>query len=195
MKLGTENRKKTIAAVVLFLVAVLVVLFYRPGGSSATAGSGTGARPVSSPSAAPGPRPKTNSPIFSSLDPSLRLDLLKGSEEVAYSGSGNDIFRARPEPTPEPVPTPRQNPFPTPDLAAAPTPIPHPPINLKFYGFSNNREENIRQVFLSEGDHLFVVKEGDIVKGRYKIVRVNPNSVEVEDVLGNYRQSIPLTTG
>ncbi len=128
------------------------------------------------------------------MDPSLRLDLLKGSEEVAYSGSGNDIFRARPEPTPPPPPTPVVHPVQD-TVAAAPTPTPHPPINLKFYGFSNNREENLRQVFLSEGDHLFVVKEGDIVKGRYKIVRVNTNSVEVEDVLGNYRQSIPLTAG
>jgi hypothetical protein len=44
---------------------------------------------------------------------------------------------------------------------------------------------------LQNGD-IFVAKEGEIVNRRYKVVRINPTSIEVEDMLNNNRQSIPL---
>ena len=37
--------------------------------------------------------------------------------------------------------------------------------------------------------------EGDIIDRRYRVLRITPVSVEVEDVLSNNRQSIPLTQG
>jgi hypothetical protein len=40
---------------------------------------------------------------------------------------------------------------------------------------------------------VFIAVEGDIVDRRYKVVHIGPMSVEVEDVLYNNRQSIPLT--
>ena len=46
----------------------------------------------------------------------------------------------------------------------------------------------------AEGD-VFIAGEGDIVDRRYKILHITPVSVEVEDVLNNNRQSIPLTQG
>jgi hypothetical protein len=50
-------------------------------------------------------------------------------------------------------------------------------------------------VFLSEGDDIFIAGEGDIVDRRYKVLHISPMSVEVEDVLNNNRQQIPLTQG
>ena len=75
-----------------------------------------------------------------------------------------------------------------------PPPPPPPPINLKFFGFANKPGEP-RKVFLSEGEDIFIAGEGDIIDRRYKILRITPGSVEVEDVLNNNRQSIPLTSG
>jgi hypothetical protein len=63
---------------------------------------------------------------------------------------------------------------------------------LKFFGFASRPGEP-KKVFLSEGDEVFVAKEGDIVDRRYKIVQINNTSVMVEDVLNNNRQPIPLT--
>ena len=51
------------------------------------------------------------------------------------------------------------------------------------------------EIFLSEGDAVFVAKQGDIVNRRYKILRITPASVEVEDVISNARQTLPLTQG
>ena len=73
-------------------------------------------------------------------------------------------------------------------------PPPPPPINLKFFGFANKPGEP-KKIFLSQGEDVFIAGEGDIVDRRYKILHITPVSVEVEDVLNNNRQSIPLTQG
>ena len=72
---------------------------------------------------------------------------------------------------------------------------PPPPINLKFFGFASKPGEP-KRVFLSSQDgDVFIAGEGDIVNRRYKVLRIGPASVDVEDVLNNNRQSIPLTQG
>jgi hypothetical protein len=65
---------------------------------------------------------------------------------------------------------------------------------LKFFGFASKPGET-KKVFLSQGEDVFIAAEGDIIDRRYKILRITPLSVEVEDVLTNNRQSIPLTQG
>jgi hypothetical protein len=42
---------------------------------------------------------------------------------------------------------------------------------------------------------VFIAGEGEIVDRRYRVLRISPNSVEMEDVLNNNRQNIPLTQG
>ncbi len=113
--------------------------------------------------------------------------MLKSSEDVTYKGSGRDIFQNQPEPPPVAVIKPVINPGP-------PVPPPPPPIPLKFYGFSGNKS-GPKQVFLSKGEDIFIAKEGQIIDRRYKILKIGPNSVEVEDVLTNNRQTLPLVAG
>ena len=69
-----------------------------------------------------------------------------------------------------------------------------PPITLKFFGFENEPGEP-RKAFLSQGEDVFIAGEGEIVNRRYRVLRIGPNSVEMEDVLYNNRQNIPLTQG
>jgi hypothetical protein len=77
-----------------------------------------------------------------------------------------------------------------PPAAAAP-----PPIPLKFFGFANQPGEP-KKVFLSKGEDVFIAGEGEIVDRRYKVVRISPTSVEVQDVVGSGPpQSLPLTQG
>jgi hypothetical protein len=126
--------------------------------------------------------------LAQTLDPTLRFDLLKSSEDVTYKGTGRDIFRSQAEepPVPKPLPPDKQ-----PDVVQ--TPPPPPPIPLKFYGFASRKDGN-KRIFLSKGEDIFVAKEGDIVDRRYKIVHIGTNSVEVQDVLTNYPpQTLPLS--
>jgi hypothetical protein len=125
------------------------------------------------------------------LDPRLRLDLLKLSEGTEYKGAGRNIFRAEAE-----IPKPVESAIKTAETPPPPPPgpPPPPPINLKFVGFASGTGAPTK-VFLTQGDDIFVAAEGEIVNRRYKVLRINPNSVEIEDVLGNNRQTIPLTAG
>ena len=76
-----------------------------------------------------------------------------------------------------------------------PPPVPPPPpINLKFFGFANRPGET-KKVFLSQGEDVFIAAEGDIVDRRYRVLHISSTAVDVEDVLNNHRQSLPLTQG
>src|SRR5262249_41749613 len=123
-------------------------------------------------------------------------DWLKDSEDTAYEGKGQNIFVARMADIPQPANNgttdhAKATPPPEPQPQAY-TPPPPPPINLKFYGFATSTGTT-KKVFLSEGDDIFIASEGDIIDRRYKILRISPMSVEVEDVLNNNRQQIPLS--
>ena len=194
MKLGTEDKKKTaIAAGLVVVAAVSVVLAFRGSDNAAPAASAprplsTGATSQARSGNAQTTR-KTARPMGAqTLDPTLRFDWLKSSEEVTYKGTGRDIFRSQPEEAAIPKPLPPDK---HPNAVQAPPP---PPIDLKFYGFAS-RKDGYKRIFLSKGEDIFVAKEGDIVDRRYKIVHIGQNSVDVEDVLTNNRQTLPLLAG
>lgn len=49
-----------------------------------------------------------------------------------------------------------------------------------------------KRAFFLEGEEIFVIKEGDLVKKRYKIVKIGLKSVVVEDVEHKHEQTMPL---
>ncbi len=195
MKLGTENRKQVIALAVLGGVAVLMMVYeFWPSSTSTTA---TTAQTAATP-AKPATRRTASGKVVPvaepRLDPTLDLKLLSQSEEIKYTGNGRNIFVAGSVAVIEP---PRKNG--TTDREEAgirqPPPIPPPPpITLKFFGFANQPGET-KKVFLSQGEDIFIASEGDIVDRRYRVLRISPTAVDVEDVLNNNRQSLPLTQG
>jgi hypothetical protein len=153
------------------------------GSTTATAGR-TGVRRTASGKIVPLVEPR--------LDPTLDLHLLSQSEEIKYTGNGRNIFVAGSLPIEKPKGTGAT------DQQTAlhqPPPVPPPPpITLKFFGFANRPGET-KRVFLSQGEDVFIAVEGDIVDRRYRILRISPNAVDVEDVINNNRQSLPLTQG
>ena len=129
------------------------------------------------------------------LDPTLDFDSLHQSEQIKYAGNGRNIFVAGSMPIPLRNGTDQpKNPIAT--IAPPPAPPPPPPITLKFFGFANKPGE-AKKVFLVQGEDVFIAGEGDIVDRRYRIVHISttPPSVDVEDVLNNNRQSLPLVQG
>jgi hypothetical protein len=199
VKVGTENRTKLFAAVGLMLVAVVVLLF-NFGGSAPKASTPAPpltpvatSRPVTVGRPAAGKaRAKKVSTATRSLDPTLRYDWLKASEDTKYEGTGRNIFMTRAE-IPQPVEKPQTDEEKEAENRPPPPPPP-PPINLKFFGFASKPGE-AKKIFLSEGEDVFIAAEGEVVNRHYKVLRISPTSVEIEDVLNNNRQSIPLTLG
>jgi len=201
VKIGSENRTQVIAASALGLIALVRVGFmiWPSGPSVPPAASSSPASNSSSSTGASGgsgraPESKANAKLVASadmsLDPTLRLQLLHAVEGINYGGSGRNIFVEQPDPPPIPAPTH--------DVATdlpppgPPPPPPPPAINLKFFGFANKAGEP-KRIFLSENEDVFIAAEGDIVNRRYKVIHINPSSAEIQDVLYNHSQNIPLT--
>jgi hypothetical protein len=196
MKVGTENRKQIGFLAVLALVALFLVgrmYFGKPTVSARAPVPGLAATPAAKKPVPPRASTKKGRklPLVTSLDPTLRFDLLKSSEEQEYTGGKRNIFQPEAEKIPEPVASAVK---PQPQVFTPPPPPPPPPIPFKFYGFSS-RPGEAKRVFLSNGDDVFIGGEGEIINRRYKIVHITNSSVEIEDILNNNKQTIPLTQG
>jgi hypothetical protein len=196
VKLGAENRTKLIAAAALGVVA-LVLLARMLFPSAPSDSEPTVVVPIASTTQPSRPAGKTRPGAHRlptgpprSIDPSLRYDWLKASEDTKYEGNGRNIFLSQAE-IPQPVANAQTD---AEKLKAQgpPPPPPPPPINLKYYGFASRPGEP-KRVFLSQGEDVFIASEGEIVDRRYKVLHISPVSVEIEDVLSNNRQMIPLT--
>jgi hypothetical protein len=209
MKAGTESRAKVVTMLALMVIAVFMAArtFFTSAASSAvnspsstvTAKATQGKKNVA-PRRSNTRSWRTKDDTVSSLDPTLRFDWLKNSEDRAYTGGKRNIFDMAPEPPSAPKVESRGPRCPGDPGCPPPPPVcpgpdprcPPPPINIKFYGFANKPGEP-RRVFLSSGDDVFIAAEGDIVNRRYRVVRISGSSVEIEDVLNNNKQTIPLT--
>jgi hypothetical protein len=203
LKIGAENRKKVIWASVLGVLALVFVLhaLFSLSGSPAAANGPRNTADLDVAPRTPRTAARRNAPTPKSgrapattqrLDPTLQLDLLRESEDTKYEGTGRNIFVASAEPViPQPVASGNTDEA---KKNEPPPPPPPPPILLKFFGFANKPGEP-KKIFLSQGDDVFIAGEGDIVDRRYRVTRIGPSSVEIEDVLNNNRQMIPLTQG
>ena len=192
MKLGIENRKQVIALAVLGVIAV-AIMGYEFWPSSSTAAPTTAQTTATA--AKPGMRRSASGKMVPvgepRLDPTLDLKLLSQSEEIKYAGNGRNIFVVGSVP----IEKPKANGTDKQAGLRLPPPIqPPPPITLKFFGFANRPGET-KKVFLSQGEDVFIAAEGDIVDRRYRVLHISPTAVDVEDVINNNRQSLPLTQG
>jgi hypothetical protein len=185
VKIGAANKKQMLIMGALLAVLAAIVI-YDFGGT----GTSSAAPPASS--RAQKGRTGTRQ-IAQNDDPRFHLGELEASRRIKYE-PGRNIFTMEAPPMPTPIVNVRPTPPPGPPTPT-PTPPP-PPIPLKFYGFANKPGE-ARRIFLAEGDPqnsiVFIAKQGDIVDRRYRVVQISANSVQIEDVLYNNKQSIPLT--
>jgi hypothetical protein len=127
------------------------------------------------------------------LDPTLKMAPMLVTEALVYSGSGRNIFSASSVPVdiPKPIAPARPKTPPPPVYTPPPGPPPPPPIDLKFFGTATSANGK-RQAFLLRGDDVFLATDGEIVQRRYRIVSVAANSIVVEDLTNNNRQTLPL---
>jgi hypothetical protein len=199
VKLGAENRNQVIVLGVLGALALLLVVraIFTSNAPEPVNVTPVAQAPSTTTYAVQARRPARKSARLAkapnSIDPTLRFDWLKTSEDTQYAGNGRNIFLATAD-IPEPLKNGATDQQKLAEAAQPTGPPPPPPINLKFYGFASKAGEP-KRIFLSQGEDFFIASEGQIVDRRYKIVRISPMSVEIEDLLNNNRQSIPLTQG
>jgi hypothetical protein len=138
----------------------------------------------------------------SGIDPTLELDKLAKLREVQLEGGTRSLFEISNAPPAELVaikepvkikPTP-VGPVAPPPPPPPPEPPKAPPIPLKFYGFVNQSKAGDKRAFFLDGEDIVIATEGDMIKKRYKIVRIGINSATVEDTQfkTNSQQTLPL---
>lgn len=128
--------------------------------------------------------------------PDVHLEALE-AERPAPSGSERNLFRfGRRTPAPgsgaassaEINDAPPPGPFATPPVAAAAG------IPLKFIGIVERTEHGDKIAILSDGRGVpFHGREGDVVAGRYRILRIGAESIEMANLDGGGRQTIRLS--
>lgn len=198
--MGTEKRKKAIAAAALIVIAMVLMATQFPVllglGSSSAARPTTVAADVLLERPALGRasrevRGGLKNDTAQSLDPTLRMELIKATEDTKYEGTGRNIFKVF-------VQLPKMKTSAVLPATSQPQqahmPPSSPPIELKYYGYATP-QGGVKRIFLAHDEDVFIAKEGEIVDRRYKVVRTSPTAVEILDVLSNNRQRIPLIQG
>jgi hypothetical protein len=144
----------------------------------------------------------------SATDPTLHLNALAKLQDVKLEVTTRSLFEISATPPValtqnEPAKIKLANAFhlygpppPPADPPKPPTPR-APAIPLKFYGFVNPTRPDVKHAFFLDNDEIIVAGEGDLIKKRYKILRIGVNSAEVEDTTfkgDNTKQTLPLET-
>lgn len=200
MKVGSEDKKKLIAAGIFGVFALGYLGYTFIGGSSSDAPSAPPptvtqtAPPVSTNAVSPAAQ-ATARVTPSKLDPTLHPEGMLLTESLVYGGKGRNIFAPPGTPSaetklasiPKPIATPRF----VPQAPVNTGPPPPPPINLRYFG-NATRKDGVRQAFLLQGEDVFIAGKGDIVSRRYKIGEVSAHDVEVTDLTNNNTQHLPL---
>lgn len=122
--------------------------------------------------------------------PDLALDRLKATPSP-LGAVERDPFRFKPKPPPPPPPPPKPKPMPLGPPAPVPPPPP-PPIPLKFIGLVGTSGGRLA-VFSDSKGAVLRGKEGDIIEGQYRIVRIGVESAELVYLDGRGRQVIRLS--
>ena len=152
--------------------------------------------PRSRPSVDPARAPRTSrakpEPAAAAVKP-LRLEVggragrtkRNGAESVSVSAEGGGAATAAVPKSPIEATRPV-----TPPVPAGPPPA--PPIPLKFIALVE-RANGVRWAVLSDGKATMYGRDGDTIDGRYRIVKIGAESVEVTHLDGRGRQVIRLT--
>jgi hypothetical protein len=189
----TQKTRRQLLVLGALALVVAVVGYVNSRGAAPT-----GAAPA--PSNRPGARPdkKPEPPVVD-----VKLELLH-TEHDPLEAPERNLFRFKPKPPPPPPPRPVAAPLKPGEIAPgvpAPVPMPMPsgpppppPIALKFIGILDAPGRSLKVAVLSDTrGNVFHGKEGDIIEGRYKLLKIGVESVEMSYVDGRGRQTIRLT--
>ena len=122
---------------------------------------------------------------LSRYNPVVKLDLLKELEERPLPELDRNPFEFVAT-SPKSGPGSATLPGPPP-----PPPTPPPPVTLKPMGYSEGKG-GVKEAMISDEDQVFVVHEGDSVGTRYKVIKITPTVITVEDATIHQTVDLPV---
>jgi hypothetical protein len=183
-QLAPSRRPRTSLLVLLALVlAAAAFVTLRP---STTPGPQT-SNPGRAPQPGPGEKP---------LDPhELNVKLKQLEAEAPEVGdTERNPFRFQPKapPPPPPVQPGANKPSPLPEVVVPPSPPSPPPIPLKFIGVTEAPGVG-KIAALTDCKHTVQGVEGEVIEGRYRIVKIGIESLVIENVDGTGRTTLRMS--
>jgi len=180
-----ERRRLILGAAAIVVLAIALWSLWRPAPTS---------RPtVPVQARARAGRTSGNSTPAGPAD-AVRLDALQASRDNPGE-AGRNPFRYQPKAAPPSatrVTTPIMSEAPRPGPAVPAGPPPPPPIPLKLQGVLE-RADGVKWAVLSDGKSAPMYgKDGDIIDGKYLIVKIGAESIEMTHADGRGRQVIRL---
>ena len=124
-------------------------------------------------------------------NPELQRWKLDASRKTEYHSSGRDLFSESlpPAPVVKPKPVPAGPVIPPQD---PPPPPPTLPANMKYYGWGIVPNGTAKRGFLTDGEEVYIVGEGDTLLGRFRILHISNASLDFEEISSGRRNSAPL---
>lgn len=119
----------------------------------------------------------------------IHWDRVAEARNTEYVTVGRDIFTGGLPPAPPPpvhVPAAGDS-----DYTPPPPPPPPPPpqLPLKYFGYGGVETGSGRRAFLTDGNSVYIVAEGDILLGHYRIIRISRTTLEFEEI-GTARHAV-----
>jgi hypothetical protein len=173
------ERNKGIALAVLVVIAALVWWYQRAGGTVASATAHDD---------------EISYKPLGVENPALQRDKQHASQKTEYKGSGRDLFS-------EIAPPPPQDPKKVNVVARGPVgpqipPPPPPPTlpgNMKFFGYGTIPNGTAKRAFLSDGDNIYIVGEGDTLLGKFRVTKIGNANLDFEEIASGRHGSTQLT--
>jgi hypothetical protein len=136
---------------------------------------------------------QNNYQLLAVENPQLHRDKMETAEKTEYHSLGRNPF-SEIAPAPEQqkakiVAAAHQN------YGPVPPPPPEPPKlppSMKFFGYGTIPNGTLRRAFLSDGDEVYIVGEGDTLLGRFRIVKINNANLEFEEIATGRHNTVTM---
>lgn len=169
-----SQNTKAVLLIVLVVVAALVVYFDTRGPSLRNTSSLMENQKYT-------PLPVEN--------PELQRWKQETSRRTEYKSSGRDLFSiSLPPPPVQKIDPPHD----TGPVVPPEPPPPTLPANMKFFGYGTIPNGTAKRAFLSDGEGVDIVGEGDTLLGRFRIIRIGNARLEFEEIASGRRNFVTL---
>lgn len=171
-------KQKNQIALLAVLIVVMAVVWYlnrsRPG---VVAGNSTAFQ---------------NYQLLTVENPQLHREKMEAAQKAEYHSLGRNPFSEIAPPPPDEVKKVSTR------VPYGPVPLPPPPPpalpgSMKFFGYGTVPNGTSRRAFLSDGDEVYIVAEGETLLGRFRIVKVNNTNLEFEEISTGRRNTVALS--
>ncbi len=176
----TSQTEKWLKGVLGIVCLVLVIdLVMQLGGIKVGA---TRSSPAEAAGAGSLPSSQKEAEELSRYDPTVRLELLKEFQSRPLARVARNPFEfVASKSAAQPVGS-------TPPPAPPPAP---PPVPLKTLGYFE-KGEGKQEAFVSDEEQIYVVHEGETFAQKYKVLKINPKFIEIEDESSHQTVQLPF---